>query len=71
MTYLELLNRIKNGTNPKIVLFKDEMYTWCGTDYGLSYNSDDHIHDQLSETEMISTNCIFEIRIIGDEEGER
>ena len=70
MTYLELLNRIKNGTQPKIVLFKDEIYTWCGTDYGLSYNSDDHIHDQLSETEMISTNCIFEIRIVGNDDVE-
>ena len=70
MTYLELLNRIKNGNQPEMVLFKGEMYVWYETDY-LNYNSDKYLRNCLSEKEMASKNCILEIQIVGDEEGER
>lgn len=66
MTYLELLNRIKNGNQPEMILFKDEMYVWYETDY-LNYNSDNYLRNRLSETEMVSKNCIFEIRIVEHE----
>jgi len=66
MTYLELLNKIKNGTQPEMVLFKDDMYVWCGTDYKLSCGHIGYICNRLRETEMVTKNCIFEVHIIKD-----
>lgn len=68
MTYLELLNRIKNGTQPEMVLFNDDLYVWYKTSYVLNYSHGDYLRGRLSDREMASKNCIFEIRIIGDEE---
>ena len=67
MTYLDLLHRIENKTNPQYVMFNSDLYKWDGKNYSLNYNSDDHITDILDEVGMVLRNCIWEVEVKKDE----
>ena len=70
MTYLDLLIRIKDGTQPKYVLYNNEVYVWHGCNYDGIYNDEMHITDILDECNMPTKNCIWEMKVEKDEESE-
>ena len=67
MTYLDLLHRIENKTNPQYVMFNGDLYEWISKNYSLNYNHDDYLADILDETDMVSKNCIWEVEVKKDE----
>lgn len=67
MTYLDLLNRVKDGTQPKYVMLNDDIYVWGCYSYRLIYNDEQYLSEELDETAMISKNCIWEVEIKKDE----
>lgn len=65
MTYLELLIRIKQNTQPAAVEFNGDIYKWNGKNYKCGF---DYISGSLDEVVFGTKNCIK--ALIYEEDGD-
>ena len=64
MTYLELLNRIANNTNTKVIECYGILYTWDGQNYTDLRNI--NLKQRLNEVDMPKCNCIKSLKYEAD-----
>lgn len=64
MTYLELLERIKDGTQPSTVMYKDSVcvFDWNGKEYINHRDPSDRLHTCMSDYELATNDFIKECR---------
>lgn len=66
MTYLDLMNRVKYGTQPIIVECRGVLYKWSGTNYEQGAN---YITDSLDEVDFGTKDCIKGLKYEEEDNG--